>query len=78
MKTKKEIIEWLKSANVYDKFMKNLNNLNSELTFDILYTLCHKYVYMNIISSAFPFSQAPEGFKFWDEISNKFQDWIIE
>ena len=73
MKTKEQIIEWLKSNGLYEAFAKNVSSENVEEKVELFMTegKSHK-----IFETAFIWAATDEGFKFWDNANDKFQQWF--
>ena len=73
MKTKEQIIEWLKSQEWYDAFAKNV----SPVTVKDHVVLCIAERQANIIiGSAFDWEATDEGTKFWNDANSKFLQWL--
>ena len=73
MKTKEQIIEWLKSQEWYDAFAKNV----SPVTIKDHVVLCIAERQANIIiGSAFDWEATDEGTKFWNDANTKFLQWL--
>ena len=73
MKTKEQIIEWLKSNNLYDAFAKNISPVTVE---EMVEKYCSRIRAIGIIDFALTWVQTKEGFKFWDNANDKFQQWF--
>lgn len=73
MKTKEQIIEWLKAQEWYDAFAKNV----SPVTIKDHVVLCIAERQANIIiGSAFDWEDTDEGTKFWNDANTKFLQWL--
>lgn len=73
MKTKEQIIEWLRSQEWYDAFAKNV----SPVTVKDHVVLCIADRQANIIiGSAFDWEATDEGSKFWNDANTKFLQWL--
>ena len=73
MKTKEQIIGWLKSREWYDAFAKNV----SPVTVKDHVVLCIAERQANIIiGSAFDWEATGEGTKFWNDANTKFLQWL--
>ena len=73
MKTKEQIIEWLKAQEWYDAFAKNV----SPVTIKDHVVLCIAERQANIIiGSAFDWEATDEGTKFWNNANTKFLQWL--
>ena len=73
MKTKEQIIEWLKAQEWYDAFAKNV----SPVTIKDHVVLCIAERQANIIiGSAFDWEATDEGTKFWNDANTKFLQWL--
>ena len=73
MKTKEQVIEWLKSNNLYDAFAKNISPVTVE---EMVEKYCSRIRAIGIIDFALTWVQTKEGFKFWDNANDKFQQWF--
>ena len=73
MKTKEQIIEWLKSQEWYDAFAKNVSSENVEEKVERFMTegKSHK-----IFESAFVWAATDEGLTFWSNANTKFLQWL--
>lgn len=69
MKTKEEVIDWLKSQEWFEQFRTNTEK----------YKPFEEYIetYSNVLLflSAFPWLQTPEGEDYWHEKNRDFQIW---
>ena len=73
MKTKEQIIEWLKAQDWYGAFAKNV----SPVTVKDHVVLCIAERQANIIiGSAFDWEATDEGTKFWNDANTKFLQWL--
>ena len=73
MKTKEQIIEWLKSQGLYDAFAKNISHATVVRHVD----QCIAERQANIIiGSAFDWEATDEGTKFWNDANTKFLQWL--
>ena len=73
MKTKEQIIEWMKAQEWYDAFAKNV----SPVTIKDHVVLCIAERQANIIiGSAFDWEATDEGTKFWNDANTKFLQWL--
>ena len=73
MKTKEQIIEWMKAQEWYDAFAKNV----SPVTIKDHVVLCIAERQANIIiGSAFDWEATDEGTKFWNDANMKFLQWL--
>lgn len=74
-------VEWLREHRLYGKFVKNLARSSNfkgsinEIVFDHFSCLIKSpfFSMSQAITSAFPFISTPEGFDFWDRVSD---DWF--
>lgn len=73
MKTRKQIIEWLKSNGLYEAFAKNVSSENVEEKVERFMTegKSHK-----IFESAFVWVATDEGLTFWSNANTKFLQWL--
>ena len=75
MKTKEQIIEWLKSNGLYNAFASNLRNFfNCDVKEHIDKLGGGKWRYL--IVSAFDWEATDEGGKFWNDANTKFIQWL--
>ena len=75
MKTKEQIIEWLKSNGLYNAFASNLRNFfNCDVKEHIDKLGEGKWRYL--IVSAFDWEATDEGGKFWNDANTKFIQWL--
>lgn len=75
MKTKEQIIEWLKSNRLYGAFASNLRNFfNCDVKEHIDKLGEGKWRYL--IVSAFDWEATDEGGKFWNDANTKFIQWL--
>ena len=75
MKTKEQIIEWLKSNGLYNAFASNLRNFfNCDVKEHIDNLGEGKWRYL--IVSAFDWEATDEGGKFWNDANTKFIQWL--
>ena len=75
MKTKEQIIEWLKSNGLYNAFASNLRNFfNCDVKEHIDKLGAGKWRYL--IVSAFDWEATDEGGKFWNDANTKFIQWL--
>ena len=73
MKTKEQIIEWLKAQDWYEAFAKNV----SPVTIKDHVVLCIAERQANIIiGSAFDWEATDEGTKSWNDANTKFLQWL--
>lgn len=73
MKTKEQIIEWLKSREWYDAFAKNISPLTVENCVEQFVTEGRS---RNILQSSFFWSRTDEGTGFWDNADDEFLQWL--
>ena len=73
MKTKEQIIEWLKSREWYDAFAKNISPLTVENCVEQFVTEGRS---RNILQSSFFWSRTDEGTGFWDNADDEFFQWL--
>ena len=73
MKTKEQIIEWLKSNGLYEAFAKNVSSENVEEKVELFMTegKSHK-----IFETAFVWAATDEGLIFWSNANTKFLQWL--
>ena len=73
MKTKEQIIEWLKSNGLYEAFAKNVSSENVEEKDERFMTegKSHK-----IFETAFVWAATDEGLTFWSNANTKFLQWL--
>ena len=73
MKTKEQIIEWLKSNGLYEAFAKNVSSENVEEKVERFMTegKSHK-----IFETAFVWRATNEGLTFWSNANMKFLRWL--
>lgn len=73
MKTKEQIIEWLKSNGLYDAFAKNIHPVTVE-------EIAEQYIreaYCSLsIFNSFSWRNTDEGFDFWDIANRNFMQWF--
>ena len=72
MKTKEQIIEWLKSQGLYDAFAKNIHQSVTE----IVERSEAKGWSRRLIEYPFCWSCTSEGFLFWDNANKEFLQWF--
>lgn len=73
MKTKEQIIEWLKAQDWYGAFAKNVSYTTAVQHVDQCITERHANI---IIGSAFDWEATDEGTKFWNDANTKFLQWL--
>ena len=73
MKTKEQIIEWLKSNNLYDAFAKNI--LSKTVEEEVEQYSRQRHV-IGIIDFAFDWEDTDEGFDFWGQANCEFIQWF--
>ena len=73
MKTKEQIVEWLKSNNLYDAFAKNLHPVTVE---DEIKRYIRTRGSVGIIDYAITWNCSDEGFAFWENANRKFLQWL--
>ena len=73
MKTKEQIIEWLKSRGLYDAFAKNISHATVVRHVDQCIAERDANI---IIGSAFDWEDTDEGTKFWNDANTKFLQWL--
>ena len=73
MKTKEQIIEWLKSKGLYEAFAKNISSENVEEKVErfVAEGKSHK-----IFESAFVWAATDEGLTFWSNANAEFLHWL--
>lgn len=69
MKTKEQIIEWLKSNNLYDAFAKNISH-------DTVEQHIAERQPKRIFRDSFRWLTTDEGFDYWDNADSKFLQWL--
>ena len=72
MKTKEQIIEWLKSNGLYDAFAKNIH----QSVIDMVERSEAKGWSRRLIEYPFCWSCTSEGFQFWDNANKEFLQWF--
>ena len=72
MKTKEQIIEWLKSNGLYDAFAKNIH----QSVTDMVERSEAKGWSCRLIEYPFCWSCTSEGYGFWRSANEKFQQWF--
>lgn len=73
MKTKEQIIEWLKSNNLYDAFAKNISSKTVEEEVEQYSRQRHV---IGIIDFAFDWEDTDERFDFWNQANCEFIQWF--
>ena len=73
MKTKEQIIEWLKSNGLYEAFAKNVSSENVENRVEQFVTEGRSRY---ILQSSFFWSRTDEGTGFWDNADDEFLQWL--
>ena len=73
MKTKEQIIEWLKAQEWYDAFAKNVS---PETVEEAVEDYCKEEHNISIIDFAFIWGNTDEGFSFWNDANTKFLQWL--
>ena len=73
MKTKEQIIEWLKSNALYDAFVKNISPI---IVGDEIERYIEERTVPSIIESAFHWEATEEGHDFWKNANKKFIHWL--
>lgn len=73
MKTKEQIIEWLKSKGLYEAFAKNISHTTVVRHVEQCTAERHANI---IIGSAFDWEATDEGSKFWNDANTKFLQWL--
>lgn len=73
MKTKEQIIEWLKSNDLYDAFTKNLDSVTVE---EVIEKYCSRIPTLGIFDFALNWAITNEGFAFWNNANDKFRQWL--
>lgn len=73
MKTKEQIIEWLKSQEWYDAFAKNISPATVEDQVKLFVTEGRS---RNILQSSFFWAQTDEGTGFWNNADDEFLQWL--
>lgn len=70
---KKEFEDKLKDLSIKTRFVKNIkrNSTDKEFTKSIIRMLNNQASWFMFINSAFPWSETPERFKYWCDISCK-------
>lgn len=73
MKTKEQIVEWLKAQGLYEAFAKNiLPNTVKE----VVEKYCSRMPDIGIIDFAFNWESTYEGLSFWDNADFEFRQWF--
>lgn len=76
MKTKEQILEWVRAQYWYDDFIKNLNTTYApKLGLTVFWEGFNKKP-ENLISSAFVWGKTPEGGKFWKNIDIEYRAFL--
>ena len=73
MKTKEQIIEWLKGQGLYDAFAKNILPTTVE---EVVEKYCRRMPDIGIIDFALNWVSTNEGFSFWDNANSEFRQWF--
>lgn len=73
MKTKEQIIEWLKSNDLFDAFTKNLDSVTVE---EVIEKYCSRISTLGIFDFALNWAITNEGFAFWNNANDKFRQWL--
>ena len=73
MKTKEQIIEWLKGQGLYDAFAKNILPTTVE---EVVEKYCRRMPDIGIIDFALNWVSTNEGFSFWDNANSEFLQWF--
>ena len=74
MKTKEQIIEWLKSNGLYNTFAKNIFPETCVLQY-VEHSIAEGHANI-IIGAAFDWKATDEGAKFWKDANTKFLQWL--
>lgn len=75
MRTSEQITGWLKDKGVYSIFLRNIDILNTSLTFKILVNRRNN---IELISDAFRWDNSPEGDLYWRRIDTMYREWYKE
>lgn len=73
MKTKEQIIEWLRSQGLYEAFAKNISPVTVE---DQVKQFVTEGRSRNILQSSFFWAHTDEGVGFWDNADDEFLQWL--
>lgn len=73
MKTKEQIIEWLKSNGLYDAFAKNIHPVTVEA---VVEDYCKESHAIGLIDYELYWEATDEGSKFWNDANTKFLQWL--
>lgn len=73
MKTKEQIVEWLKSNKLYDAFAKNISSKNVEAAVE---DYCKESHDIGIIDYELNWEETDEGFNFWHQANCEFIQWF--
>ena len=73
MKTKEQIIEWLKSNDLYDAFAKNIS---SKTVDEVIEEYLKEESVIGIIDFAFIWRNTDEGQDFWCNFDREFRKWF--
>ena len=72
MKTKEQVIEWLKSKEWYEQFKANVENYGQ---FEKIEEYLERFSDNVLFFCAFPWGNTPEGNHFWYEKCNEYLTW---
>ena len=80
IKNKRKIfIRFLKENNVYKNFINNVEGkYGFYKRFDELLFFATQGIYLNEVKGGFRWDKTKEGWKFWDNINNKWRDYYYK
>ena len=73
MKTKEQIVEWLKVQGLYETFAKNILPTTVE---EAVEKYCSRTRAMGIFDFALTWVKTKEGFSFWNNANSEFRQWF--
>lgn len=73
MKTKEQIVEWLKVQGLYETFAKNILPKTVE---EVVEKYCSRMPDIGIFNFALNWASTYEGFSFWDNADFEFRQWF--
>lgn len=76
MKTKEQILEWIKNQDWYNSFITNVVTYKKTTPEEYLNHNYLNYKPEWFISGAFSWSKSKEGFEYWGEINAEYLKWL--
>ena len=76
MKTKEEILKWLRQHDWYQSFERNTINCHSKTLDEYLSDMIKEKLQDSVIENAFFWADTKEGFIYWSEIYTEYYIWL--